>query len=84
MRGPSGNLKHSKPTELLGCSLVILKSPPGELLPLANSETDVADDFAAEALFEFSQDVDLGNLLEFVALLALTFLSLLTMDIFSM
>ena len=49
-----------------------------------NSKTDGAGGFRAEAFSPFSQDVDLGNLLEFVALLALTFLSLLTMDIFSM
>ena len=29
---------------------------------LADAETDVSDDLAAEALFQFSQDVDLGDL----------------------
>ncbi len=35
-------------------------------MPSANPETDVADDFPAEAFFQFSQDVDLGDLFEFV------------------
>jgi len=33
---------------------------------LADAEADVADGFAAEALFQFSQDFGLRNLLEFV------------------
>ena len=32
----------------------------------ADSEANVADGLAAEAFFEFSQDVDLGDLFEFV------------------
>ena len=32
----------------------------------AHAEADVADDLCAEALFWFSQDVDLGSLLEFI------------------
>ena len=33
---------------------------------LANAKADVADGFSAKALLQFSQDVDLGNLLELV------------------
>jgi len=35
-------------------------------LPSPNAEADVADGFAAEALFQFSQDLGLRNLFEFV------------------
>jgi hypothetical protein len=34
--------------------------------PLNRPETDVADGFAAEALFQFSQDFGLGNLFDLV------------------
>ena len=33
---------------------------------LADSETNVANGFPAEAFFQFSQNVELGNLLELV------------------
>jgi hypothetical protein len=33
---------------------------------LTNPKTHIADGFTTEALFQFSQDVDLGDLLELV------------------
>ena len=38
---------------------------------LTNPKTHIADGFTAEALFQFSQDVDLGNLFELVLLIVL-------------
>lgn len=38
---------------------------------LTNPKTHIANGFTTEALFQFSQDVDLGNLFELVLLIEL-------------
>jgi hypothetical protein len=46
-------------------AIVVKQNIPGAAGLSADAEANVADGFAAEALFQFSQDVDLGDLFEF-------------------
>jgi hypothetical protein len=50
---------------------------------LTYAKADVANGFSTRAFSKFSQDFGLGNLLEFVALLAFNFLSMFMMNMLS-